>query len=181
MQTFLHVFFDVCRRRLVSERRQSLAKPFIRQMPASIWAHLATTPDSTSLESLAVLADRGLASETDVKDSSMGVDEVRVNDRERLWIMEDISKRLKKLKTSGNQKKQFNNKDQTENRSNRATNKKTFFANANARPFTLWFLIVRGRFLIIRGRFLIIRGRFLIIRERFLIIRGRFLIIRGTL
>ena len=34
-----------------------IRQAFIRQMPASIRAHLATTPDSTSLESLAVLAD----------------------------------------------------------------------------------------------------------------------------
>ena len=35
---------------------------FIRQMPTSIRAHLATQPDSASLESLAVLADRVLYS-----------------------------------------------------------------------------------------------------------------------
>ena len=52
----------------------------IRQMPACIRAHLATTPDSTSLESLAVPADRAIASENDVKDNSVGVAEVRVND-----------------------------------------------------------------------------------------------------
>ena len=52
---------------------------FIRQMPASIRAHLATTPDSrpTSLESLAVLADWAIASENDAKDNSVGVAEVR--------------------------------------------------------------------------------------------------------
>ena len=76
-------------------------------MPASIRAHLATTPDSTSLESLAVLADGALATlETDGKENSLGVAEVRVNDSERLiGIMEGISRRLKKLETSGNQKK----------------------------------------------------------------------------
>ena len=57
---------------------------FIRPMPASIRAHLATTPDSTSLESLAVLADRAIASENDVKENSVGVAEVRVNDNEKL-------------------------------------------------------------------------------------------------
>ena len=71
-------------------------------MPASIRAHLPTTPDSTSLESLAVLADRAIASENDAKDNSVGVAEVRVNDSEKLiGIMEDISRRLKKLETSG--------------------------------------------------------------------------------
>ena len=69
-------------------------------MPASIRAHFATTPDSTSLESLAVLSDRAIASENDVKDNSVGVVEVIVNDSEKLMgIMEDISRRLKKLET----------------------------------------------------------------------------------
>ena len=64
-------------------------------------------------DSLAVLANRAIASENDVKENSVGVAEVRVNDREKLiGIMEDISRRLKKLETSGHQKKQFNNKQQ---------------------------------------------------------------------
>ena len=105
-----------------------IRQAFIRQMPAFIRAHLATTPDSTSLESLAVLADRTIASENEVKDNSVGVAEVRVNDSEKLMvIMEDISRRLKKLKTSGHQKKQFNNKQQTDQRKNRTTDKQTFF------------------------------------------------------
>ena len=62
-------------------------------MPASIRAHLATTLGSTSLESLAVLADRAIASENDVKENSVGVAEVRVNDIEKLMgIMEDFQK-----------------------------------------------------------------------------------------
>ena len=66
-------------------------------MPASNRAHLATTPDSTSLDSLAVLADRAIASENDVKENSVGVAGVRVNDSEKLiGIMEDICRRLKK-------------------------------------------------------------------------------------
>ena len=76
-------------------------------MPASIRAHLATTPDSSSLESLAILADRAVALELDVKDSSVGVAEVRVNER-LIGIMEDISRRLKKIENRGTQKKQFN-------------------------------------------------------------------------
>ena len=40
-----------------------ICQAFIRQMPVSIRSHLATQPDSASLESLAVLADRALASE----------------------------------------------------------------------------------------------------------------------
>ena len=94
-------------------------------MPASIRAHLATTPDSTSLKSLAVLADRAIASENDAKDNSVGVAEVRVNDSEKLiGIMEDISRRLKRLETSGHQKQQYNNKQQTTRRRDRATENK---------------------------------------------------------
>ena len=44
-----------------------IRQAFIPQMPASIRSHLATTPDSTSLESLAILADRALASENNAK------------------------------------------------------------------------------------------------------------------
>ena len=66
----------------------------------------------------------------------MGVAEVRVNDSEKLMvIMEDISRRLKKLETSGHQKKQFNNKQQTDQRKNKTTDKQTFFTNA---PVTLY-------------------------------------------
>ena len=91
-------------------------------MPASIRAHLATTPDGTSSESLAVLADRAIASENDAKENSVGVAEVRVNDREKLiGIMEDISRRLKKLETSGHQKKHYNNKQQTTRRRDNTT------------------------------------------------------------
>ena len=57
-----------------------IRQAFIRQKPAYIRAHLATTPDSTSLESPAILAEKALASETDVKDSSVGVAEARVNE-----------------------------------------------------------------------------------------------------
>ena len=46
-----------------------IRQAFIRQMPTSIRAHLATQPDSATLESLAMLADRALASETDVEES----------------------------------------------------------------------------------------------------------------
>ena len=114
-----------------------IRQAFIRQMPASIRAHLATTPDSISLESLAVLADRAIASENDVKEDSVGVAEVRVNDSEkRIGIMEDISRRPKKLETSGHQKKRFNNKQQTNQRRDRTTDKQFFPPNANARLFT---------------------------------------------
>ena len=39
-----------------------IRQAFIRQMPTSIRAHMATQPDSATLKSLAMLADRTLAS-----------------------------------------------------------------------------------------------------------------------
>ena len=69
-------------------------------MPASIRAHLATRPDSATLESLAMLADRALASEADVEESKPGVAEIKVNKTtELVGLLEDLSKRLKKLET----------------------------------------------------------------------------------
>ena len=69
-------------------------------MPASIRAHLATQPDSASLESLAVLADRALAAEQDVEESKPGVAEIKVDETSNLvGLLEDLSKRIKKLET----------------------------------------------------------------------------------
>ena len=53
--------------------RAVIQQAFIRQMPASIRAHLATQQDSASLESLAMLADRAFASENDVDESKPGL------------------------------------------------------------------------------------------------------------
>ena len=50
-----------------------ICQAFIRQMPVSIRAQLATQPDSASLESLAVSTDRALASENDVEENKHGV------------------------------------------------------------------------------------------------------------
>ena len=77
-----------------------IRQAFIRQMPASIRAHLATQPDSASLESLAVLADRALAAEQDVEESKPGVAEIKVDETSKLvGLLEDLSKRIKKLET----------------------------------------------------------------------------------
>ena len=77
-----------------------IRQAFIRQMPASIRAHLATQPDSASLESLAVLADRALAAEQDVEESKPGVAEIKVDETGKLvGLLEDLSKRIKKLET----------------------------------------------------------------------------------
>ena len=77
-----------------------IRQAFIRQMPASIRAHLATQPDSASLESLAVLADRALAAEQDVEESKPGVAEIKVDETSKLvGLLEDLSKRIKRLET----------------------------------------------------------------------------------
>ena len=77
-----------------------IRQAFIRQMPASIRAHLATQPDSASLESLAILADRALAAEQDVEESKPGVAEIKVEETGKLvGLLEDLSKRIKKLET----------------------------------------------------------------------------------
>ena len=69
-------------------------------MPAPIRAHLATQPDSATLESLAVLADRALAAEEDVKESKPGVAEIKVEETTKLvGLLEDLSKRIKRLET----------------------------------------------------------------------------------
>ena len=86
-----------------------IRQAFIRQMPASIKAHLATQPDSATLESLAVLADRALASEADVEESKPGVAEIKVDETTKLvGLLEDFSKRLKKLETANTSEKKRN-------------------------------------------------------------------------
>ena len=86
-----------------------IRQAFIRQMPTSIRAHLATQPDSTTLESLAMLADRALASETDVEESKPGVAEIKVDETTKLvGLLEDLSKRLKKLGTATAAEKKWN-------------------------------------------------------------------------
>ena len=92
-----------------SERRSYVRQAFIRQMPTSIRAHLATQPDSATLESLAMLADRALASETDVEESEPGVAEIKVDETTKLMgLLEDLSKRLKKLETATASDKKIN-------------------------------------------------------------------------
>ena len=77
-----------------------IRQAFIRQMPASIRAHFATQPDSATLKSLAVLADRALAAEKDVEESKPGVAEIKVEETTKLvGLLEDLSKRIKRLET----------------------------------------------------------------------------------
>ena len=77
-----------------------IRQAFIRQMPASIRTHLVTQPDSATLESLAVLADRALAAEEDVEESKPGVAEIKVEETTKLvGLLEDLSRRIKKQET----------------------------------------------------------------------------------
>ena len=77
-----------------------IRQAFIRQMPASKGTHLMTQPDSATLESLAVLADRALAAEEDVEESKPGVAEIKIEETSKLvGLLEDLSRRIKKLET----------------------------------------------------------------------------------
>ena len=107
---------------------------FIRQMPASIRAHLATQPDSATLESLAMLADRALASEADVEESKPGVAEIKVDETTKLvGLLEDLSKRLKKLETATAAEKKRNQGRGRVN--NHYTPRPTFIPNVQATEF----------------------------------------------
>ena len=86
-----------------------IRQAFIRQMPASIRAHLATQPDSATLKSLAVLADRALAAEEDVEESKQGVAEIKVEETTKLvGLLEDLSRRIKKLETVTTSERKIN-------------------------------------------------------------------------
>ena len=70
---------------------------------------MATQPDSATLESLVVLADWALASEADVEESKPGVAEIKVDETTKLvGLLEDLSKRLKKLETATTSEKKRN-------------------------------------------------------------------------
>ena len=109
-----------------------ILQAFIRQMPTSIRAHLATQPDSATLESLAMLADRALASETDVEESKPGVAEIKVDETTKLvGLLGDLSKRLKRLETATAADKKRNQGRGRAN--NHYAPMPTFIPNAQAR------------------------------------------------
>ena len=111
-----------------------IRQAFIRQMPASIRSHLATQPDSATLESLAMLADRALASEADVKESKQGVAEIKVDETTKLvGLLEDLSKRHKKLETATAAEKKRNQGHGRVN--NHYTPRPTFIPNVQATEF----------------------------------------------
>ena len=78
-----------------------IRQAFIRQMPLSVRAHLATQPDSESLENLAMWADCAVVAEKDVDEAKPGVAEINVSESGKLvGLLEDLSHRLKKLETA---------------------------------------------------------------------------------
>ena len=103
-------------------------------MPTSIRAHLATQPDSATLESLAMLADRALASETDVEESKPWVAEIKVDKTTKLvGLLEDLSKSPKKLETATAAEKKRNQGRGRAN--NHYAPRPTFIPNAQATEF----------------------------------------------
>ena len=112
-----------------------ICQAFIRQMPTSIRARLATQPDSASLESLAVLADCAVASENDVEEAKQGVAEIQISESGKLvGLLEDLSRRLKKLETAtatAAKKKNYRHPRSAENRAP----KTQFMPNVQAQPF----------------------------------------------
>ena len=111
-----------------------IRQAFIRQMPTSICAHLATQPDSATLESSALLADRALASETDAEESKPGVAEIKVDETTKLvGLLEDLSKRLKKLETATAAEKKRNSGRGRAN--NNYAPRPPFIPNAQATEF----------------------------------------------
>ena len=112
-----------------------IRQAFIRQMPPSVRAHLATQPDSALLENLAMLADRAVAAEKDVDEAKLGVAEINVSESGKLvGLLQDLSRRLKKLETAtakATQKKTYGCSQATENRAT----KTQFVPNVQAKPF----------------------------------------------
>ena len=103
-------------------------------MPTSIRAHLATQPDSATLESLAMLFDRALASETDVEESKPGVAEIKVDETTKLvGLLEDLLKSLKKLETATAVEKKRNSGRGRAN--NNYAPRPPFIPNAQAKEF----------------------------------------------
>ena len=103
-------------------------------MLASIRAHLETQPESATLESLAVVADRALASEADVEESKPEVAEIKVDETTKLvGLLEDLSKRLKKLETATTAEKKRNQGRGRVN--NHYTPRPTFIPNVQAPGF----------------------------------------------
>ena len=119
-----------------------LRQAFIWQMSVSITAHLATQPDSTSLESLAALADRSVVSEKDVEEVKHGVAEIKVSESSKLVrLLEDLSCRLKKHDTATTKKKNYGHRQNNDN----SDSNKLILHNAQAKLSFLVTRIVTGQ------------------------------------
>ena len=112
-----------------------IRQAFIRQIPPSVRAHLATQLESALLESLAMLADRAVAAEKDVDEAKPGVAEINFSESKKLvGLLEDLSRRLKKLETAtakATKKKTYGHSQPNENRAA----KTQFVPNVQAKPF----------------------------------------------
>ena len=117
--------------------KAAIRQAFIRQMPPLVRAHLATQPDSASLENLAMLADCAVAAEKDVDEAKLRVAEINVSESGKLvGLLEDLSRRLKKLETAtakATKKKTYGHLQLTENRAT----KTQFVPNVQAKHFIL--------------------------------------------
>ena len=112
-----------------------IRQAFICQMPTSIRVHLATQPYSASLESLAVLEDRALASEMDVEEVKQGVAGIQVSESGKLvGLLEDLSCRLKKIETATATAAKKRNSGRSHTAESRAT-KTPFALSVQAKPF----------------------------------------------
>ena len=112
-----------------------IRQAFIRQMSPSVHAHLATQPDSVSLENSAMLADRAVAAGKDVDKAKPGVAEINVSESGKLFVLlENLSRRLKQLETvtaKAIQKKTYGRLQAKENRAA----KTQFVLNVQAKAF----------------------------------------------
>ena len=133
------------------EGKAAICLAFIRQMPPSVRTHLATQP---SLENLAMLADRAAAAEKDVDEAKPGVAEINVSESRKLvGLLEDLSRRLKKLETEtakATQKKTYGRSQANENRAV----KTQFVPNVQAKPFipNLMCLIIPKKIVVLTQR-----------------------------
>ena len=112
-----------------------ICQAFIRQMPPSVRAHLATQPDSASLENLAMLADRAVAAGKDDDEAKPGAAEIHDSESGKLvGLLEDLSRRLKQLETATAKATQKKTDGRLQATENRAT-KTQFVPNVQAKPF----------------------------------------------
>ena len=107
--------------------KAAIRQAFIRQMPPSVHAHLATQPDSASL-------DRAVAAENVVDVAEPEIAEIHVSESGKLvGLLEDLSRRLKKLETATAKaaQKTYGRSQATEN----CATKIQFVPNVQAKPF----------------------------------------------